>query len=74
MIQASSADQTKMAMKMCVDHGYLPMLTVHDELCFSIKNDDQVKEIKDLMENCIPDLQIPSRIDVGTGTNWGNAK
>ena len=74
LIQASSADQTKMAMKVCADHGHLPMLTVHDELCFSIKNDDQVKEIKDLMENCIPDLQIPSRIDVGTGTNWGNAK
>jgi len=74
LIQASSADQTKMAMKVCADHGYLPMLTVHDELCFSIKNEDQVKKIKDLMENCIPDLQIPSRIDVGIGTNWGNAK
>ena len=73
LIQGSSADQTKMAMKVCADHGYLPMLTVHDELCFSI-NDDQVKEIKDLMENCIPELQIPSRIDVGTGTNWGNVE
>ena len=74
LIQASSADQTKMAMKLCFDHGYLPMLTVHDELCFSIKSEEEVKEIKHLMENCVPDFSIPSIIDVGTGTDWGNAK
>ena len=50
LIQASSADQTKKAMKDCVDHGHWPMLTVHDELCFSIRDDGQVAEIKDLME------------------------
>jgi len=74
LIQASSADQTKAAMKACVDHGHWPMLTVHDELCFSIENDDQVKEIKHLMENCVPGLCIPSRIDVGLGETWGSAK
>ena len=74
LIQASSADQTKMAMKLCFDHGYLPMLTVHDELCFSIKSEEDVPVIKELMENCVPDLSIPSIIDVGIGTDWGNAK
>ena len=74
LIQASSADQTKMAMMVCVEKGYLPMLTVHDELCFSIENDEQVAEIKDLMENCVPDMAIPSVIDTGIGTDWGNAK
>jgi DNA polymerase I-like protein with 3'-5' exonuclease and polymerase domains len=74
LIQASSADQTKMAMKLCFDHGYLPMLTVHDELCFSIKSEEDVPIIKELMENCVPDLSIPSVIDVGIGTDWGNAK
>ena len=74
LIQASSADQTKAAMKACVDHGHWPMLTVHDELCFSVGGDDQVKEIKHLMENCVPGLRIPSRIDVGLGETWGSAK
>ena len=74
LIQASSADQTKMAMKVCVEKGYLPMLTVHDELCFSIEKDEDIAVIKELMENCVPDMAIPSVIDTGIGTDWGNAK
>jgi len=26
------------------------------------------------MENCVPDMKIPSRVDVGIGENWGDAK
>jgi len=74
LIQASAADQTKFAMKDCMDHGHWPMLTVHDELCFSIESDEQVAEIKGLMENCAPGLTIPSKVDVGLGDNWGSAK
>jgi len=74
LIQASAADQTKKAMQDCIDHGYWPMLTVHDELCFSIEGEDQVTEIKGLMENCVSDMKIPSKIDVGLGDNWGSAK
>ena len=74
LIQASAADQTKFAMKDCMDHGHWPMITVHDELCFSIESDDQVAEIKSLMENCAPGLTIPSKVDVGLGKNWGEAK
>jgi DNA polymerase I-like protein with 3'-5' exonuclease and polymerase domains len=74
LIQASAADQTKKAMKDCMDNGHWPMLTVHDELCFSIEDDGQVAAIKELMENCIPELRIPSRVDVGLGTSWGSAK
>ena len=43
LIQASAADQTKQAMKDCMDRGHWPMLTVHDELCFSIESDEQVE-------------------------------
>ena len=57
-----------------MDHGHWPMLTVHDELCFSIESDEQVVEIKGLMENCAPGLTIPSKVDVGLGDNWGSAK
>ena len=74
LIQASAADQTKQAMKDCMDRGHWPMLTVHDELCFSIESDEQVEEIRSLMENCTPGLTIPSRVDVGLGENWGSAK
>ena len=74
LIQASSADQTKRAMLDCFNRGYLPMLTVHDELCFSVRHDENIKEIKQTMENCFPELKVPSRIDVGVGKDWGNAK
>ena len=74
LIQASAADQTKQAMKDCMDRGHWPMLTVHDELCFSIERDEQVEEIRSLMENCAPGLTIPSKVDVGLGEHWGSAK
>ena len=57
-----------------MDHGHWPMLTVHDELCFSIESDKQAEEIKSLMENCSPGMKIPSKIEVGLGENWGSAK
>jgi DNA polymerase I-like protein with 3'-5' exonuclease and polymerase domains len=50
------------------------MLTVHDELCFSIEDDAQIEKIKGLMENCVPDMKVPSRVDVGIGETWGDAK
>ena len=73
LIQASSADQTKQAMADCSSNGYLPMLTVHDELCFSIESDEQAAHIKQLMETCI-EMKVPSKIDIGIGDNWGEAK
>ena len=73
LIQASSADQTKQAMLDCVAEGHVPMLTVHDELCFSIQ-DGEIPQIKELMEQCVPKLNIPAKVDVGIGENWGNAK
>ena len=38
LIQGSSADQTKKAMVDCHAEGLTPMLTVHDELCFSVES------------------------------------
>ena len=73
LIQASSADQTKQAMADCASNGYIPMLTVHDELCFSIESDEQAAHIKELMEKCIS-MRVPSRIDIGIGDDWGKAK
>ena len=72
LIQGSSADQTKKAMADLHDEGIDPMLTVHDELCFSIDkdDDDQVKDIKNIMENCVDSL-VPFKVDIASGANWG---
>ena len=51
------------------------MLTVHDELCFSVENDKQAKEIKDIMENGLNDiLKVPSKVDDVLANNWGEVE
>tara|TARA_B100000424_G_C22943604_1_gene502107 strand:- start:3611 stop:5113 length:1503 start_codon:yes stop_codon:yes gene_type:complete len=70
LIQGSSADQTKKAMLDCYKAGHLPMLQVHDELCFSINTDDQVEEITGIMENCV-DAKVPFKVDCAIADNWG---
>jgi DNA polymerase I-like protein with 3'-5' exonuclease and polymerase domains len=72
LIQGSAADQTKKAMADCYAEGLLPMLTVHDELCFSVESDEQSKRIKDIMENGLSDvLKVPSKVDDELKDNWG---
>ena len=29
------------------------------------------KQIKEIMEHCIPELKVPSKVDIATGMNWG---
>jgi DNA polymerase I-like protein with 3'-5' exonuclease and polymerase domains len=62
LIQGSAADQTKKAMADCFAEGLVPMLTVHDELCFSVENEEQSAKIKEIMETGLP-LKIPSKVD-----------
>ena len=71
LIQGSAADQTKKAMLDCYNEGLTPMLTVHDELCFSIESDEQASRIKEIMETGMP-LAIPSKIDVDIKEHWGD--
>ena len=71
LIQGSAADQAKQAMIDCYNAGYLPMLQIHDELCFSIYNDDDIINIKNEMENSIEDLRVPFKVDVAKGKSWG---
>tara|TARA_R110000803_G_C11971907_1_gene319814 strand:- start:1428 stop:2108 length:681 start_codon:yes stop_codon:yes gene_type:complete len=73
LIQGSSADQTKQAMLDCYEAGHLPMLQIHDELCFNIKDEEQAKEIKKIMENAI-EFKVPSVAEYGLGGSWGAAK
>ena len=79
LIQGSAADQTKKAMADCFAEGLVPMLTVHDELCFSVENEEQSAKIKEIMETGLP-LKIPSKVDDdipalrGLPNNWGEVE
>ena len=70
LIQGTSADSTKKAMLDCATLGYLPLLQVHDELCFSIKDKKDIDIIKETMENCVEFL-VPMKVDVAIGDNFG---
>ena len=72
MIQGSAADQTKKAMVDCYEQGLTPLLTVHDELCFSVESDDQASRITHIMENGLSDvLKVPSKVDEEFAEDWG---
>ena len=73
LIQGSSADQTKQAMLACADAGHIPILQIHDELCFNIKDKKMADEIKKVMEGCI-EFKVPFVVDKKLGDSWGNAK
>jgi len=72
LIQGSAADQTKQAIVSCAEAGHLPILQIHDELCFNITDVHQAKEIKSIMENCM-EFKVPSVVDVSIGDNFGQA-
>jgi len=74
LIQGSAADQTKEAMIQCYKAGYKPLLQIHDELCFSINNEDDIKGVKEIMENAIENLKVPFKVDIALGRSWGEAK
>ena len=72
LIQGSAADQTKAAVIACAEQGHLPIVQIHDELCFNVKDNKDVAEIKKAMETCV-ELIVPSVIDVALGNDFGQA-
>jgi DNA polymerase I-like protein with 3'-5' exonuclease and polymerase domains len=73
LIQGSAADQIKTAMIHLYKEGYTAHIQVHDELDFSVASEADKNKIKDIMENCLPKLEVPSKVDVECGDNWGDA-
>ena len=73
LIQGSSADQTKQSMLDCYNAGHLPMLQIHDELCFNVKDDNHAQQIKNIMQESIK-FKVPSVVEYGLGESWGDAK
>jgi DNA polymerase I-like protein with 3'-5' exonuclease and polymerase domains len=74
LIQGSAADQTKQAMIDCHKAGFMPLLQIHDELCFSINEENDIKIVKEKMENAIENLKVPFTVDIALGRSWGEAK
>ena len=74
LIQGSAADQVKVAMVESYKKGFLPLIQIHDELCFNVRPAKDVPEIKEIMEKCIPELKVPSLVDVEIGKSWGECQ
>ena len=84
-LQGSAADIMKKAMVVAYEGGLfeedacgIPILTVHDELDFEDLHDNPNrecwKELKHVMENCLPGmLRIPLIADGSHGLSWAEA-
>jgi len=71
LIQGSAADMTKKAMVDLYEKGILPQIQIHDELCLSIKNDNDALVVKQTMEQAIP-LEVKNKVNYKKGKNWGS--
>lgn len=82
-IQGSAADLMKKAMQDYVKNSDAyatlgaPLLTVHDELDFSVPRTRDGKaallEVKHMMEHCLK-ISVPIIAELETGPNWGEVK
>lgn len=74
LIQGSAADQTKKAMLDVYEAGLgrHVLIQVHDELDLSAADPGVAQEIARIMEAAVQ-LKIPSRVEVDSGPNWGDA-
>jgi len=71
LIQASAADMTKQAMVNLLEMGEIPMLQIHDELAFSVTDEDHARRLAEVMVNAVP-LIVPNRCDIEIGPTWGD--
>jgi DNA polymerase I-like protein with 3'-5' exonuclease and polymerase domains len=72
LVQGSAARQTKKAMIDCYRAGILPLLTLHDELDFSVKSKEEAELAARLMVDAIK-FTIPMKCDVEYGNSWGDS-
>ena len=73
LIQGSAADMTKQAMvNIYEDMGLVPLLTVHDELDYSIAP-EEAEGITEHMRSAVP-LEVPVGVDAFVESSWGMCK
>jgi DNA polymerase I-like protein with 3'-5' exonuclease and polymerase domains len=73
LIQGSAARHTKLWMRACWCEGIVPLLQMHDALECSVATPEQAERIAQLGCEAVS-LNVPMRIDVSFGRNWGAAK
>lgn len=73
IIQGGAAVQTKMALLQCAREGILPVLQMHDELCFSSGTQHEADRPAEIMRDVVQ-LLVPVRVDNEHGPDWGRAK
>ena len=71
LIQGSAADQTKSAMVEADKAGFRLQLQIHDELDLTIHSPQEADQLAELMRTVIP-MDVPSKVDVETGKDWGS--
>ncbi len=71
LIQGSAADMTKKAMLDLYKNGIIAHVQIHDELCISVKDQDQADKIVEIMENSVT-LEVPNKVDCELANTWGD--
>jgi DNA polymerase I-like protein with 3'-5' exonuclease and polymerase domains len=70
LIQGSAADMTKEAMRTCYrETKRIPLLTVHDELDYSVPGQVEASGLQYRMENCV-DCSVPIYAELDLGKHW----
>jgi DNA polymerase I-like protein with 3'-5' exonuclease and polymerase domains len=73
LIQSAAAIQTKLWMRACWREGVVPLLQMHDSLDLSVSSPDVAEMVARLGEEAVK-LDVPMKVDVSFGRNWGDAK
>lgn len=73
LIQGSAARHTKLWMRACWREGIVPLLQMHDALECSVATREQGELVARLGCEAVR-LEVPMRVDLKFGRNWGDAK
>jgi hypothetical protein len=60
-------------MRLCWREGVVPLLQMHDSLDLSVSSPDVAEMVARLGEEVIK-LEVPMKVDIAYGRNWGDAK
>ena len=55
------------------NEGIVPEIAIHDEVDISLENSQEVDKVKEIMENCVDKLKVPSLVNERNGKTWGEA-
>ena len=70
IVQGTAADQMKTMMLRVLDElGLVPMITVHDELGYSVESEEELKQIAGIMENSL-EFAVPMIVDCSVAQSW----